>query len=126
MFVAVVCSALVTVEAFDIWFSYREKKPAHSGPAGAGKGGCSEHRPICEGNPRSDGLGYVSNWDHSTFEDWHLDAVRLLRQVPAVTEVAQLSGSGHELFRISRQAMDVVASQVESLARRTFHTGDGT
>ena len=114
MFVAVVCSALVTMEAFDIWFSYREQKSllirVQREQAKAAAASIGQFVKEIQGQ-----MAWATflSWDHSTFEDWRLDAVRLLRQVPAVTEVAQLSGSGHELFRISRQAMDVVASHAD-------------
>ena len=52
-------------------------------------------------------------WNAITFEEWRFDAVRMLRQVPAVTEVAQLDAAGREQFRISRHAMDVIESHVD-------------
>jgi len=39
-----------------------------------------------------------------------LDSLRLLRQVPAITEVGHLDKSGHEQLRVSRLAMDVAGS----------------
>src|SRR5882672_2794384 len=38
------------------------------------------------------------------------DALRLLRQVPAITELSQLDSEGKELLKVSRLAMDVVGS----------------
>ena len=38
------------------------------------------------------------------------DALRLLRQVPAITELSQLDAEGKELLKVSRLAMDVVGS----------------
>ena len=38
------------------------------------------------------------------------DALRLLRQVPAITELSYLDGEGKELLKVSRLAMDVVGS----------------
>jgi signal transduction histidine kinase len=58
-----------------------------------------------------------------------LDYFRLLRQVPAVTEISQLDTSGREQLRVSRLAMDVVGSGinyskdprfVEATAGRTY------
>ncbi|MFL6799068.1 MAG: NahK/ErcS family hybrid sensor histidine kinase/response regulator [Xanthobacteraceae bacterium] len=45
-----------------------------------------------------------------TEDDWRFDAARLLRQVPAVTEIVQLDGAGKERYRTSREAMDVIGS----------------
>ena len=38
------------------------------------------------------------------------DALRLLRQVPAITELSQLDAEGKELIKVSRLAIDVVGS----------------
>jgi hypothetical protein len=38
------------------------------------------------------------------------DALRLLRQTPAITELSQLDAEGKELIKVSRLAMDVVGS----------------
>ena len=44
------------------------------------------------------------------FEQRRFDALRLLRQVPAITEIAQLDPTGHEQLRVSRLATDVAGS----------------
>jgi hypothetical protein len=50
-------------------------------------------------------------WSVGTMEQRRFDALRLLRQVPAVTELAFLDGSGTEQLKVSRLAMDVVSSK---------------
>ena len=54
----------------------------------------------------------------------------MLRQVPAITELAQLDANGREQLRVSRLAMDVVGSQtdyskdpkfVDALARKVYY-----
>src|SRR5437879_13111390 len=47
-------------------------------------------------------------------EQRHIDYIRLLRQVPAITEVAFLDGRGREQLRVSRLAMDVVAGGADA------------
>jgi GAF domain-containing protein/HAMP domain-containing protein len=42
-----------------------------------------------------------------------LDSLRLLRHVPAVTEVSHLDPSGREQLRVSRLAMDVMGSNID-------------
>ena len=49
-------------------------------------------------------------WSAGTIEQRRFDALRLLRQVPAITELAQLDATGKEQLRVSRLAMDVVGS----------------
>jgi hypothetical protein len=43
-------------------------------------------------------------WSASTIEQRRFDGLRLLRQVPAITDVAQLDGAGIEQLRVSRLA----------------------
>ena len=49
-------------------------------------------------------------WTASALEQRRFDALRLLRQVPAITELAQLDASGKEQLRVSRLAMDAVGA----------------
>ena len=46
-------------------------------------------------------------WSASTIEQRRFDGLRLLRQVPAITELAQLDATGRERLRVSRLAMDL-------------------
>src|SRR5207302_2256233 len=52
-------------------------------------------------------------WSAGTIEQRRFDGLRLLRQVPAITELSQVDAKGREQLRVSRLAMDVVASQAE-------------
>ncbi len=69
-------------------------------------------------------------WSAATFEQRRVDAQRLLRQVPAITDLAQIDASGKEQLRVSRLAMDVVGSGLdisnepqfaEALAQKVYH-----
>jgi signal transduction histidine kinase len=114
IFVAIVCLALVTNGAFDMWFSYQELKglliqiQREQAEAAASK--ISQFVEELEAQ-----LAWVTPvpWNAVTLEEWRFDAVRLLRQVPAITEVAQVDAAGREKFRISRHAMDVTESHVD-------------
>src|SRR5262249_22689022 len=44
-------------------------------------------------------------WSSGTIEQRRFDGLRLLRQVPAITELAQLDATGTEQLRVSRLAM---------------------
>ena len=46
-------------------------------------------------------------WSASTIEQRRFDGLRLLRQVPAITELAQLDATGKQQLRVSRRAMDL-------------------
>ena len=49
----------------------------------------------------------------AAIEQRRIDAVRLQRQVPPITEVSHLDAAGREQLRVSRLAMDVVGSQID-------------
>ena len=57
-------------------------------------------------------------WSAGTIDQRRFDGLRLLRQVPAITELSQLDATGREQLRVSRLAMDVVASKAEAETRR--------
>src|SRR6187431_972327 len=111
LFVAVVCLALFANGLFEIWFSYQEHKAAliriqrEQAEAAAAKIG--QFVKEIEGQ-----LGWTVQlpWSASTLEQRRFDALRLLRQVPAITELSQLDSTGKEQLRVSRLAMDVVGS----------------
>ena len=111
LFVAVVCIALVSNGVFDVLFYYRENKVSliriqrEQAEAAAAKIG----QFIKEIESQ---LGWTTQlpWSAGSIEQRRFDALRLLRQVPAITELTQLDATGKERLRVSRLAMDVVAS----------------
>ena len=114
LFVAVVCVALLTNGIFEIWVSYREHKDAliqiqhEQAESAAAKIG----QFIKEIESQ---VGWTTQllWSVGSIEQRRFDALRLLRQVPAITELAQVDASGKEQLRVSRLAMDVVASGLD-------------
>ncbi len=114
LFVAVVVLALVANGAFEIWFSYQAQKSSlisiqrEQAQAAAGK----IEQFITEIESQ---VGWTTQlpWSDSTLEQRRFDALRLLRQVPAITELAQIDATGHEQLRVSRLTMDVVGSGVD-------------
>ena len=114
MFVTAVCLALVTGGAIDIWFTYDEQKALlvriQRGEAQSAASRINQFVKEIEGHMA---WATLLPWSASMSETWRFDAMRLLRQVPAVTELAQLDAGGRELFRVSRHAMDVIASKAD-------------
>jgi signal transduction histidine kinase len=114
LFVAVVCVALVANGLLDIWFSFQEQNllliRIQREQAKAAAANISQFVKEIEGQ-----LAWATQlpWSADTLDDWRFDAVRLLRQMPAVTEVAQLDAAGREQVRVSRLATDVVGSQID-------------
>ena len=131
LFVAVVCVALLSNGIFDVYFYYQEHKASliriqrEQAEAAAAKIG----QFIKEIESQ---LGWTTQlpWSAGSIEQRRFDALRLLRQVPAITELAQLDASGKERLRVSRLAMDVVASGtdfsndpkfMEAVARKVYY-----
>jgi serine phosphatase RsbU (regulator of sigma subunit) len=114
LFMAVVCVALLANGMFEVFFSYREHKAAliriqrEQAEAAAAKLG----QFIREIESQ---LGWTTQlpWSAGLIEQRRFDALRLLRQVPAITELAQLDATGKERLHVSRLAMDVVDSETD-------------
>jgi signal transduction histidine kinase len=121
LLIAVVVLALVANGAFEIWFSYQEHKASLIGiqreqaEAAASK----IEQFITEINSQ---VGWTTQlpWSDSTLDQRRFDALRLLRQVPAITELAQIDASGHEQLRVSRLTMDVVGSGIDYSTKPEF------
>ena len=114
LFIAVVCVALITNGVFEVWFSYQEHKASliriqREQAAAAAK----EIDQFIEEIESQVGWTTQLPWSAGTIEARRFDGLRLLRQVPAITELAQLDATGKEQLRVSRLAMDVVASQTD-------------
>src|SRR4051812_39640799 len=131
LFVAVVCVALLSNGIFDVLFYYQEHKASliriqrEQAEAAAAK--ISQFVKEIESQ-----LGWTTQlpWSAGSIEQRRFDALRLLRQVPAITELAQLDATGKERLRVSRLAMDVVASGAdfskdpkftEAVARKVYY-----
>src|SRR5580698_82581 len=121
LLVAVVVLALVANGAFEVWFSYREHKSVLidtqrlQAQAAADK--------IEEFITQIDSqVGWTTQlpWTDGTLDQRRFDALRLLRQVPAITELAQIDASGREQLKVSRLTMDVVGSGIDYSGKPEF------
>jgi signal transduction histidine kinase len=114
LFVSVVVLALVANGAFEVWFSFQEQKSSliniqhQQAEAAADK--IEEFVTQIQSQ-----LGWTTQlpWTNGTLDQRRFDALRLLRQVPAITELAQIDASGHEQLKVSRLTMDVVGSGID-------------
>ena len=131
LFVAVVGVALLSNGIFEVFFYYREHKAAliriqhEQAEAAAAKIGQFVKEIESQ-------LGWTTQlpWSAGSIEQRRFDALRLLRQVPAITELAQVDSTGKERLRVSRLAMDVVDSGLdlskdpkftEAVARKVYY-----
>ena len=114
LFVSVVVLALVANGAFEVWFSFQEQKSSliniqhQEAEAAADK--IEEFVTQIQSQ-----LGWTTQlpWTNGTLDQRRFDALRLLRQLPAITELAQVDASGHEQLKVSRLTMDVVGSGID-------------
>jgi signal transduction histidine kinase len=114
LFVAVVAIALLANGLFEVLFYYREHKAAlirvqhEQAEAAAAKIGQFVKEIESQ-------LGWTTQlpWLASSIEQRRFDALRLLRQVPAVTELAQVDATGKERLRVSRLAMDTIDGGID-------------
>jgi serine phosphatase RsbU (regulator of sigma subunit) len=121
LFVVVVCAALLANGIFEVFFYYQEHKAAliriqrEQAEAAAAKLG----QFIREIESQ---LGWTTHlpWSAGLTEQRQFDALRLLRQVPAITELAQLDATGQERLRVSRLATDVVGSGADFATEPKF------
>ncbi len=113
LFVVLVSGALFTSGALEIYFSYQENKEAlvtlqHEKALGA----AARIEQFVKEVERQ--IGWTTQPSivapAAAMEQRRADYFRLLRQVPAITEVSYLDAQGREQLRVSRLAMDVVGS----------------
>lgn len=122
---------LVLSSLVDIWFTARDQRAAlvrlQEEQAVAAATRITQFVRAIEGQ-----LGWMTqlSWTESTIDQRELDALRLLRQVPAIVELGLVDGEGRERLRVSRQAMDRAESNVDrsqdesfktALARKTYY-----
>src|ERR1700732_5471031 len=109
LFVAVVAVALLSNGIFEVFFYYREHKASliriqhEQAEAAAAKIG----QFIKEIESQ---LGWTTQlpWSAGSIEQRRFDALRLLRQGPAITELAQVDSTGKGRLRVSPLALGVV------------------
>jgi signal transduction histidine kinase len=114
LFVAVVGVALLSNGIFEVFFYYREHKTSliriqhEQAEAAAAK--ISQFVREIESQ-----LGWTTQlpWSAASLTERRFDALRLLRQVPAITELSQIDSTGKERLRVSRLAMDVIDSGLD-------------
>ena len=121
MFVAIVVLALAINGVSDIWFAYHEQQnllfriQREQARSAADKIGQFL-------NEITAGLLWETqvSLSDSTIDEWKFDAVRVMRQVPALADIVQLGATGREQYRMSREAPDVIESHVDHSQEAAF------
>ncbi len=121
LFVTVVVLALVANGGFEVWFSYQEHKGSLIG--------IQEQQAVAAADKIEEFITQIESqvgwttqlpWTDGTLDQRRFDALRLLRQVPAITELAQIDAAGHEQLKVSRLTMDVVGSGIDYSQKPEF------
>jgi signal transduction histidine kinase/CheY-like chemotaxis protein len=121
LFVAVTSASLIINGLVDIWFTFRDHRAVlfriQKEQAVSAASKITQFVKEIEAQ-----LGWTTHlsWDSAATEQRELDGRRLLRQVPAIAELALLDGEGRERLRISRQAMDQVGSNLDYSTENKF------
>ena len=132
LFIGVVCVAVLSSGSLEIWFFFQDHQASlirlqrEQAEAAAAK--ISQFIKEVESQ-----IGWTTQlpWPEGTLIERQFDSQRLLRQVPAVSEVRQLNSSGREQLHVSRFTIDEFASQTdfskdlrftEAMAHRIYYS----
>lgn len=121
LFVAVTSASLIINGLVDIWFTFRDHRAAlfriQKEQAVSAASKITQFIKEIEGQ-----LGWTTHlsWESAATDQRELDGRRLMRQVPAIAELALLDGEGRERLHISRQAMDRVDSNADFSTEEKF------
>jgi signal transduction histidine kinase len=121
LFVGLVSVVLVINAALDLYFVYQDNRRA-SIEVQREKADAAAQKVESFVRNIENQIGWVAyaQFDTLPADQRRFDYVRLLRQVPAITELAQLDRTGHEQLHVSRLSMDVVGSNIDRSAEPAF------
>src|SRR5512132_813008 len=111
LILTLVCGALLVSGAITVYFTNQENKSALADlqheKAIAAASRIEHYIGTIEKQLRFAALPQI---DASDVELRRIEFLKLLRQAPEVTDIAQVDGSGRELIAVSRLGMDVIGS----------------
>ncbi len=130
LFVGLVTAVLVINAALDLYFVYQENRRASiEVQSEKAENAAQRIESFVLEIERQVGWVAQAQWANLPVEQRRFDYVRLLRQVPAITELIQLDRQGREQLKVSRLSMDVLGSGndlskepafVEAMAHRVW------
>ena len=108
---ALVCGVLLVSGGISVYFSYQENKAAlaslqHEKAVAA----ASRIEQFVKQIEQQLGFAALPQLGADGLEQRRIEFLKLLRQVPAVTDIAQINPAGQEILSVSRLAMDVAGS----------------
>jgi signal transduction histidine kinase len=121
LFVGLVAVVSVINAALDLYFVYRDNRQASINVQREKAVAAAQTiESFVKEIERQIGWVAYAQFDALPADQRRFDYVRLLRQVPAITELAQLDRTGHEQLHVSRLSMDVVGSNEDRSADPAF------
>lgn len=113
LFVAVTVPLLI-YGASEAWLGYRELRSLLDQRLHVeARAAASRIQDFLEGIREQLGWAVQLPWTETNIESHRLDALRLLRQVPAIVEVSLIDGKGIERLKVSRISRDAIGSAVD-------------
>jgi two-component system, NtrC family, sensor kinase len=124
-FIGLVSLVLVVSGGLDMWLGYDQAEDAavqiQQEKARMAAGRISEFISDIEQQ-----LGWTTprQWDALPLEQRRYDFIRLLREVPAISEISEIDGSGKEQLKLSRTAPDSIAGSADFSSNPCFVTAE--
>jgi signal transduction histidine kinase/putative methionine-R-sulfoxide reductase with GAF domain len=119
--VGLVTLVLLINGSLDVWFSYDEAKDAAIQlQREKAEAAAQRIEAFIAEIERQIGWTTATQWASAPIDSRRFDFGRLLRQVPAITELSQLDDHGREQLKVSRLSMDVVGSNADFSADPRF------
>ncbi len=120
-FVGLVSLVLVVNGSVEMWLGYRAAENAAE-QIQQEKARDAAHRieQFISEIERQIGWTTPLQWDALPLEQRRYDFIRLMREVPAISELTEINGSGKEELKLSRIAPDVVAGGADDAAQPRF------
>ena len=120
-FIGLVSSVLLVNGGLDMWLGYRAAKATAILIQRQQAGSVAERiEAFVTDIEQQIGWTTTAHWDALPLEERRYDFIRLLREVPAISEITEIDGSGKEELQLSRTAPDVVASGKSDLSAPRF------
>nr|WP_214697093.1 ATP-binding protein [Variovorax paradoxus] len=121
LILSLVMAVLLASGAISLYFSYQENKAALASLQQVkALGAASRIEQYIQQLAEQLSFASLPMFDEADLEARRIEFLRLLRQVPEVTDVAQLDGSGRERVAVSRLGMDTMGSGKDRSSEAAF------
>lgn len=112
--VGIVTLVMLVNGALDMWFAYGTARQALGRlQQEQANGAADKVGQFITEIERQIGWTTHPQWAAAPVDQRRFDFIRLQRQVPAITELTQIDGTGREQLKVSRLAMDVAGSNAD-------------